>query len=390
MSFGALGATATRALSDGVALLGEGALDNTGEGGLSIHHCPVNEEGERYRQALNIRTKSLGRDYVFEFNKTATSDGMIVDVQLSESSRLDRNVIIQLGPSMSGFKTKDGEIDWDWINFVCGLDFVVGIEIKLHQGAKPNDGGTVLASKLTDELAALRGIPLGEDYHSPERFPFIDGDIGWPEQLNQLAEFMDKLKKLSNISRRNLIIGLKTTYCGEGFASALGRMILGSYGPDYIQIDGAEGGTAAADTVMTDRVGIHTFHGLARTHRVLSAMGARDKVTLIASGRLVEPGIAAIAMSIGADLIASARGPLLSVGCIQARECHSGHCPSGIATHNSWRLRGLDPTLKSVRYANYILKYRSTLMKLARSAGVNIAKGESFGRRNLWAAEDKF
>ena len=113
-------------------------------------------------------------------------------------------------------------------------------------------------------------------------------------------------------------------------------------------------------------------------------------LTEIASGRLVEPGIAAIAMSIGADLIASARGPLMSLGCIQARECHSNHCPSGITTHNSWRLRGLDPTLKSIRYASYIRKYRSTLMKLARSAGVNIAEGDKFARRNLWAAQDKF
>jgi len=102
----------------------------------------------------------------------------------------------------------------------------------------------------------------------------------------------------------------------------------------------------------------------------------------------VEPGIGAVALCLGADLIASARGPLMSMGCIQARQCNTGHCPSGITTHNSWRLRALDPTLKAVRFANYIEKYRSTIMKLARTTGVKFNNGESFSNKNLWFVED--
>lgn len=414
MSFGALGATATRALSDGTAILGEGALDNTGEGGLSIHHCPVNEEGERYRVALNERSKLFGRPYNFRFDKTATSDGRIIDVPLDlhrhhigkdgklmtkakyfgldshdfelGNSERTRNLIIQIGPSMSGFKDQNGNLDWDWLEFVLGLDFVAGVEFKMHQGAKPNDGGSVAATKLTKEIAALRSIPLGRDYQSPERNPLIArSDLR--TQVHQLISFFDSLHSMKVVQERGLITGLKMAYTGPEFATMLATYISEGRGPDYIQVDGAEGGTGASDTVMTDRVGFHSYHSISEMHRIMDENGVRDKVRIVGSGRLVEPGAAAMAMCLGADYVASARGPMLSLGCIQARECHSGHCPSGVATHHSWRLRGLDPTNKSVRYANYVLKYRASLTKLARAAGVDFTKGESFSTDNLWIVE---
>lgn len=409
MSFGALGAMATRSLSDGTAILGEGALDNTGEGGLSVHHCPVNEEGERYRVALNERSKLFGRPYTFRFDKAATSDGKVIDVPLQLSayriaadgslettgsvdlaaSEMNRNLILQIGPSMSGYKDAEGNFDWEWFEFVLGLDFVAGVEVKLHQGAKPNDGGSVPAEKLTKEIAALRSIPLGKDYVSPERSPLISiGELD--EQVLQLIQFINQVKNLPTFKSRGLIIGLKTTYVGEDFANLLADWIgndVGMTGPDYIQVDGAEGGTGSSDTVLTDRVGFHTYHGIKETHRIFTERGVRDRITIIGSGRLVEPGAGVMAMCLGADILASARGPMLSLGCIQSRLCNTDKCPAGIATHNSWRLRGLDPTVKSTRYANYVIKYRSTLVKLARSAGVNLAAGEKFNENHLWIAE---
>lgn len=408
MSFGAIGAMATRALSDGVAILGEGAMDNTGEGGLSIHHVPVNDEGEWFRSALNARAKKLGRNYTFRFDKTATSDGKVIDVPLDlrrsyidkngklkrrnrpleglGASEKNRNIMIQIGPSMAGLKTKAGEVDWNWINYLCCLSFVRGFEIKIHQGAKPNDGGTVSAKKLTKEIVALRGIPIGEDYHSPERLPFIK-TTEVQSQINELGEFIHKFRNLSGFKNGRKILGIKTTFCGGELAEGIARLCKEERGPDYIQVDGSEGGTGSADTVMTDRVGYDTFYGLRKYNEIFVKAGARNKITLIASGRLVEPGVGVMALCTGADLIASARGPLMSLGCIQARECHTGHCPSGIATHNSWRLRGLDPRLKSVRYANYVLKYRDTVMKLARTTGVNLSNGKTFSPKNVWMAE---
>lgn len=418
MSFGDLGATAIRALSDGTGILGDGAMINTGDGGLSIHHVPVNPEGERYRKALNERTLA----YTFRFDRTSSSAGGVVKVPLDleryyidragdlqrsptwnkeGTSEQERNVIIQIGPAMSGFRTMYGDIDWEWLNFVCSLDFVKGVELKLHQGASPNDRSYISSEKLTDEVQALRTDELGAmwsdklgggerlarnngDYESsPEHLPFMSAkDLNG--RIRELKVFIIKLRKLENFKSRRLLVGLKTTYCGGALAKSIATLIQDDRGPDYIQVDGSEGGAGSATPSMMDRVGFSASRGIIEYNRVMKSAGIRDRVTLIASGKIVEPGAAAMIMCEGADLVASARGPMLSVGCIQARECHSGRCPSGVATHGSWRLRGLDPTLKSVMYANYVIRFRSELMILARATGIDFSNGCSFSKKNVW------
>lgn len=442
-SFGAFGAHWTRAASDGGAILNvglqdyEGFLDNTGEGGLAPHHLSCSVANQEYLDRLTARAKSCGHDYQFRFDRTATSDGKIIEVPLDlkrgrinengryvvnpgfdsqayshadvmaefvagmGNSEKPRRLIVQIGPSLSGFRTPTGEIDYEWLNFVCGLPDVVGVEIKGQQGAKPNDGGTVKAAKLTVELRALRGFTGMGDYVSPERLPFIrplgeefegygDGTQGvvtervtLSEQVNDLTDVLFCIQGLPNVVRRGLITGYKMTYCGPEFLVELASALKLGRGPDYLVVDGAEGGTGAADPIMTDHVGVHTYQGIVRTHDVLVSAGVRDRIKLVASGRLADGADVAKVLCLGADYCNGIRGYMMSTGCIQATECHSGKCPAGITTHNSWRLRGFDPTVKAVRFANYGLTLREKVVKLGRVAGINLAKGGRFSRSHL-------
>jgi glutamate synthase domain-containing protein 2 len=427
-SFGAFGAHWTRAASDGCGILnrfskpGEGHLDNTGEGGLAPHHLSCSEENQRYLDLLNIRARAGGHGYFFRFDRTATSDGKIVEVPLDlkrgridengryvlvdheaapGNSELPRRLIVQIGPSLSGFRTPTGEIDYEWLNFVCGLSDVAGVEIKGQQGAKPNDGGTLKKEKLTCELRALRGFTHGGDYVSPERLPFIrplgeafegygDGTGGpttervtLAEQVDDLVDVLFLIQHLSEVVRRGLITGYKMTYCGPEFLVELAKALREGRGPDYLIVDGAEGGTGSADPIMTDHVGVHTYHGIVRTHQVLVEQGVRHLVRLVASGRIVDGADIVKVLCLGADYCNGIRGYMMATGCIQATECHSGKCPTGITTHDSWHLRGFDPTLKCVRFANYGLTLREKVVKLARVAGIDLKSGQRFDLTNL-------
>ena len=457
-SFGAFGAHWTRAASDGGAILNvglrdyEGFLDNTGEGGLAPHHLSCSPANQEYLDRLTARAKACGHDYQFRFDRTATSDGKVVEVPLDlkrgsinkdgryvvnpgfdsqayshadvmaefvagmGNSERPRRLIVQIGPSLSGFRTPTGEIDYEWLNYVCGLPDVAGVEIKGQQGAKPNDGGTVKAAKLTAELRALRGFTGMGDYVSPERLPFIrplgmpftlhvparpeargpkfggpfnreahdvEKTVSLSEQVGDLCEVLSNIQNLPNVKARGLITGYKMTYCGPEFLTALASHLREDRGPDYLVVDGAEGGTGAADPIMTDHVGVHTYQGIVRTHDVLVAAGVRDRVKLVASGRLADGADVAKVLCLGADYCNGIRGYMMSTGCIQATECHSGKCPAGITTHNSWRLRGFDPTAKAVRFANYGLTLREKVVKLGRVAGINLAKGGRFSRSHL-------
>lgn len=421
-SFGAFGAHWTRAASDGGAILNagvdpscdqgdplptEGFLDNTGEGGVSPHHLSCSLENQEYLDRLNERARALGHDYTFRFDRTATSDGKVIEVPLDlrggtieggkyvwlpkerggtlGASEMPRRLIVQIGPSLSGFRTPEGRIDYDWLDYVCGLPDVAGVEVKGQQGAKPNDGGTVKASKLTAELRALRGFSGSGDYVSPERLPFIRGGVPLEEQVDDLCETIQNIQDLPNVKKRGLVVGYKGTYCGPEFLQALAEYLrIGTgVGPDYLVVDGAEGGTGAADPTMTDHVGVHTYQGIARTHQVLVAEGVRDKIKIVASGRILDGADVAKVMALGADYCNGIRGFMFSTGCIQSLTCHNNQCPSGITTHHSWRLRGFDPTLKAVRFANYGMTVRSKFMKLARVAGVDFSRGQKFQLNHL-------
>ncbi len=309
MSYGSLSRNAVSALNKGAKMAG--AYHNTGEGSLSPYH-------------------SNGADVVFHF-----------------------------GTGYFGCRTPEGDFSMEkLVALTQKHDFIRAIECKLSQGAKPGKGGILPGAKITKELSQIRGVPMGKDAVSP---PYHKAFSNVP----QMVEFLD------NISEKT---GLPT-----GFKSAVGQMEswyeLAEYmqktgkGPDFITIDGGEGGTGAAPHAFADHVSLPFIFAFTAVYRIFQEKGLTDRVVFIASGKLGLPARAVMAFAMGADVINVAREAMLSIGCIQAQICHTNKCPAGVATQNKWLESGLDPTLKSVRFFNYAKTLRKEILEISHACG---------------------
>ena len=308
MSFGALSGAAIEALNRGAALAG--CLHNTGEGGLSPYH-------------------RKGGDLVF-----------------------------QIGTAYFGVRDSQGRFDLEKLKAVVASGPVRALEVKLSQGAKPGLGGHLPAAKVSPEIAATRGILEGQDCISPSRHAEFDSVDGLLDFVELLAE------------ETGLPVTLKSAVGELGFWEDLAdRMASGTRGVDGITIDGGEGGTGAAPLVFTDHVALPFRTAFPRVYRVFAERGLQERVVWGASAKVGLPDSALLAMAMGADLLHTAREPMLAIGCIQAKKCHTDHCPTGVATQSARLARGLDPTLKSVRCANYVKTLRRDLLKVAQAAG---------------------
>ena len=233
------------------------------------------------------------------------------------------------------------------------------IEIKLSQGAKPGLGGLLPGVKVTPEIAAIRCVPAGQDCVSPpahSAFSDVDG----------LIEFIEAIAQDTGLP-----VGVKSAVGESGFWETLAeRMASTGGGPDFISVDGGEGGTGAAPLSFADHVALPFKLGFARVYATFARAGLAEDVVFIGSGRLGFPDSALFAFALGCDLISVGREAMLAIGCIQAQRCHTGRCPTGIATQSRWLMHGLDPELKSSRAANYIVAFRAELLALARTCGV--------------------
>ncbi len=239
-----------------------------------------------------------------------------------------------------------------------GIAPVAAIEIKLSQGAKPGLGGVLPGAKGTAEITAARGVPEGQTVVSP----------------NHHAEFHDVDSMIDFIEvvagHTGLPVGIKSAVGDQAFWDTLAaRMRVRGEGPDFITIDGGEGGTGAAPLVFSDHVSLPLRHGLARVYRTLGENDLQRDVTVIASGRAGFPAEALAAIALGADLVNVGREAMLAIGCGQAQRCHTGRCPTGVATQSKWLARGLDPESKGARMANYAMGFRYDLDRLARACG---------------------
>jgi glutamate synthase domain-containing protein 2 len=213
--------------------------------------------------------------------------------------------------------------------------------------------------KVTPEIAAIRGIPMTRDCVSPSAHSAF-------HDVSSLLDFAESIA-----DRTGLPVGIKSAVGELAFWQELARLISTTGRTlDFITIDGGEGGTGAAPLVFADRVGLPFKIAFSRVQRVFAERGLHEHLTFIGSGRLGFPDAALVGFSLGCDMINVAREALLSIGCIQAQRCHTNHCPTGIATQSMWLSRGLDPTLKSVRLANYIVTLRKELLTLSRACGV--------------------
>ncbi|MCT4630091.1 FMN-binding glutamate synthase family protein [Winogradskyella sp.] len=309
MSFGSLSAKAIESLNKGVEIAD--AYHNTGEGGLSPYH-------------------SNGGDVVFHF-----------------------------GTGYFGVRGEDGNFSMEKMKALVEQNpFIRAIEVKLSQGAKPGKGGVLPGKKITKQIAEIRGVEVGKDVLSPpnhsafsnikEMVDFIEAiaeETGLPVGIKAAIGKLDQWKELAEI--------MKST--GKG--------------PDFITVDGGEGGTGAAPPSFADHVSLPWVYGFADLYKLFKENGLAERIVFIGSGKLGFPAKAAMAFAMGVDCINVAREAMMSIGCIQAQICHTNRCPAGIATQSKWKQNGINVPLKSERLAQYFKTFKKELVEITHAAG---------------------
>ena len=308
MSYGSLSSAAVTAINRGVAIAG--GLHNTGEGGIAPYH----DNGG--------------------------------------------GLIWQLGTGYFGARSDDGKFDLGRLVETCEKHDVRAVEIKLSQGAKPGRGGVLPAAKVTPEISAIRGVPMGKDVISPSFHSAFSNPDG-------LLDFVERIADATGLP-----VGIKSAIGESRFWEDLADLMAKrDRGVDFINVDGGEGGTGAAPLVFADHVSLPFKVGFSRVYRTFHERGLTDDIVWMGAGRLGFPVQSLFAMALGCDMIGVAREAMLAIGCIQAQRCHTGHCPTGVATQNKWLVRGLDPTDKGARLANYLVTLRKEIMWLSRATG---------------------
>ena len=313
MSYGAISRPAVRALSKGAQMAG--CWLNTGEGGLFPYHL----EG--------------GADLVF-----------------------------QIGTAKYGVRDQHGNLSDDKLRGVAAHEQVRMFELKLSQGAKPGKGGILPGVKVTPEIATIRGIPAYQDSISPNAHP----------EINSVEGILNMIERVRSVTGKPT--GFKSVIGSYGWLDQLFNEINRrgiESAPDFITVDGADGGTGAAPMSLMDNVGLPLRESLPLVADKLMEYGLRERTKVIVSGKLVNPTEVAWALCMGADFINSARGFMFALGCIQALQCNKNTCPTGITTHDPKLQRGLDPQHKAARVANYARNMVHEVGVIAHSCGVS-------------------
>jgi glutamate synthase domain-containing protein 2 len=314
MSFGAISAPAVRSLSRGANVAG--CWMDTGEGGLSPYHI----EG--------------GCD-----------------------------IIMQIGTAKYGVRDAQGSLSEERLLELSKV--VKAFEIKLSQGAKPGKGGVLPGKKVTAEIAQIRGIPEGRDSISPNRH----------RDISNMNELLEKIAWMRDLTGRP--VGIKTAVGGWRFMNEMADIVHRrglEYAPDFLVIDGGEGGSGAAPQALADHMSLSIDEALPRVVDALVETGLKSRVRVIASGKIVTSARAAWALCVGADFINTARGFMFALGCIQALRCHQNTCPTGVTTHNKRLQRALVVEEKYLRVANYAMNMNKEVDMIAHSCGVRHAR----------------
>lgn len=309
MSYGSLSARAIESLNIGCKL--SHAYHNTGEGGLSPYH------------------------------------------------RKGADVVFHIGTGYFGTRNKDGTFSLEnLVKLVEENPEIRAIEIKLSQGAKPGKGGVLPASKITKEISEIRQVPMGKDVLSPPAHSaFTD--------IPSMLEFIEEVAYATGLP-----VGIKAAVGKlDDWEELAKQMKEKDYGPDFITIDGGEGGTGAAPPSFADHVSVPWIYGFGQVYRIFKKYNLNHRIVFIGSGKLGLPAKAAMAFAMGVDVINVAREAMFSIGCIQAQLCHTNTCPTGVATQNKWLERGINVKDKSKRTEMYFKNFRKELVEITHSCG---------------------
>jgi glutamate synthase domain-containing protein 2 len=270
------------------------------------------------------------------------------------------DLVWEIGSGYFGCRTSDGKFDPERFAEQVATPQVKMIEIKMSQGAKPGHGGVLPAAKVTIEIAATRGVPMGQNCVSPASHSSFSNPL-------ELMAFIRQLRELS--AGKPVGFKLCIGQPWEWFAIAKAMMETDTY-PDFIVVDGSEGGTGAAPVEFADYMGMPMREGLRLVHNTLVGMGKRDLVRIGASGKIISAFDIARAIALGADWCNSARGFMFALGCIQSRSCHTDTCPTGVATQDPNRQRALVVPDKATRVANFHELTIDALSELVGAAGL--------------------
>lgn len=313
MSYGAISKPAVSALSNGARLAQ--IWMNTGEGGLSPHHI----EG--------------GADLVY-----------------------------QIGTAKYGVRNITGGLSLDKLKEIAAFDNVKMFEIKLSQGAKPGKGGILPGVKVTQDIAEIRSIQVGEDSISPNRHPEI-------RNTEELLDFVALVRENSGKPT-----GLKLVLGSVNWLEDFCEIVLKrgtQHAPDFVSVDSGDGGTGAAPMSLIDNMGLPVKESLPLVIDTLTKYSLKDRIKVISSGKMITPVEVAWALCAGADFVASARGFMFALGCIQALQCHQNTCPTGITTHKKSLQKGLDVKNKTLRVMHYAQNIQHEVGVIAHSCGAD-------------------
>lgn len=378
MSYGALSKSAVKALAQGVAISG-GSFMNSGEGSISRYHLSSVYEVQDTSQELMDRLSEKIVAYVQDYPNSSNFDlenrfgkriMFHVDTLVKQGVLKEKkaDIIFQIGSGLFGARKDDKYCEETFLENALRPE-VKAIELKLAQGAKVR-GGKLPKEKITEEIAKIRGIGMDKDVESPNRFPLfhdIEGLFHW-------------VTHWQNITGKP--VGIKVVAGDNNSFDEIARYMreTGEH-PDFISIDGAEGGTGATYQEMADSLGLPIFSGIHILDQTLKRYGVRDQVKIFASGMLATADKMAVALSLGADLIYVARAAMNTVGCINAAKCHTNLCPVGITSHLPHLEAGLVVEEKRFRTANYLRTMREGLYMLGASCGID--SPSKFSKRHI-------